>query len=146
MKPSRLVFAVVSQRDARAAATLARRQAYAEGWVGLRVCSTEELGQKTRRGWLVTLEAAEYRLGVRSCVALEQFRHEHWTDGTRVRTKKPGIDYSGGRRHVMTARSQGVVVGRRGANLRVAFPILPGHSFLYVPDDLEELTMAGVIA
>jgi hypothetical protein len=118
--------------NARQAAIKGRARAYDDGLVGLRVGEVTSLGQSVRgTRWLVEVEATTIRFW-----ALDRGRRL-WPNGTKVRSLLTGFDYSGGQHHEMPAKSLGQVVGRRGPNVRVAFPELPGHSFLYASQDLE---------
>jgi hypothetical protein len=63
--------------------------------------------------------------------------------GTRVRTKGPGVEFSGGVEHVMPAGSMGVVASRDGLNIRVRFSELSRRTFVYATRDLERLKGAG---
>jgi hypothetical protein len=141
-----LEYGVYVEGDARKAAILGRRLAYARGWAGLKVTSAVELPQPAnsqQRHFRVTIMATERRVGNQWSAVMA------WTRGGRalawmlignqVRTKAPGIDYTGGSRHVIPAEVEGVIVGHRYPNLLIGFPELPGRRILYAPQDLEAL-------
>jgi hypothetical protein len=129
--------------DRRDAGVRARRQAYEDGFIGLRVVEILELivpvGMDRR--FQVTINATERRLAREETWNLwEQGKllHQAWPAGTVVLTLADGLDYAGGRQHVMASGSIGQVAKMTaGLNFRVRFPDLPSHSSLYAPQDLE---------
>lgn len=126
-------------RNETAARTGGRRRAMNDGWIGLRVISTEPLySPNIHNYWRVKLEATERR-GTSYREYDDYQRINLLGRGARVRTTAEGVSHAGGGRHVMAAGAVGQVVKREGPNVRVRFADPAGRTFVYRPADLEVL-------
>jgi hypothetical protein len=141
--------------DPRTAAIKGRRYAYQAGFIGLRVISVEVMPRNPNYKRLlahihyyrVTIEASERRIpdhgsldhGYNSLIWSWWDGAVDLCKGVNVRTGVIGADYADGRRHEMPVGSVGVVVKRIRPYVRVSFPEVPGHSFLYAHEDVEQL-------
>jgi hypothetical protein len=140
----------VSGMDRTAAIGAARSRVYSQGWIKTHVANVEVIDipvfagipptkQKTIPGFRITIEVAERRGGEGHAVFSWLPGLWRLPRGAQVRTRVPGYNYVGGARHTMPAGSLGVIRSRIGPNLRVEFPEVPGHTFIYAPQGLERV-------
>jgi hypothetical protein len=122
-----------------AAIRQARAALYRAGWVKTHVRLIEPTLDWAGRplGYHVMIEATEQR-GKDEPFMTAHVR-QYFRRGVAVRTLAEGVDHAGGVRHTVPAGMIGVVSSHLGANLRVRFDEVPGHTFVYAVDDLERI-------
>lgn len=135
-----LVFAP----DERHARQMAQRWAYERGWIGVKISLESATGAPlppvrgaAQSRWWANISG---HMRVNAHEARAWVGAEERKVGMRVRTRVPGENWAGGTRHIMPPLSVGGITRRvgRGPSLRVSFPALPGHTFVYSPSGLED--------
>jgi hypothetical protein len=142
---------IVIAPDEPRARALARGDAYEHGWAQVRVTLTPMpwggIPAPLTKGlpqsrWMAHL-TGQKRVSAPSNTWAWSYA-THVKAGARVRTRTSGENWAGGTRHTMPPGSVGVIIRRvgRGPHVRVAFPEVPGRTFIYSPDSLEFLDRA----